>query len=144
MAVTAAPYGVFLTDLLAGVHNITTDTDKVALLTSSYTPDYDTHVSYADVAGKEVTGGGYTAGGIALVNKSVVYNASSNTATVAADPVNWPSLAVTCRFAVIYRSSNTSANSKLIGLIDFGADRVYDAEPFQLSFPSGVVNIGNI
>jgi hypothetical protein len=141
MAVTATPYGQFLQDLLAGVHNVSTDTDKVALLTSAYTPDFDANASFADVSANEVSGSGYTAGGIALANKAIAYNTSTNVVSVNADAVSWTGLAVTTRYAVIYRSSNTNANSKLIGLIDFGADRTYDTETFQLSFPNGVVNV---
>jgi hypothetical protein len=71
----------------------------------------------------------------------IAYNTSTNVVSVNADAVSWTGLAVTTRYAVIYRSSNTNANSKLIGLIDFGADRTYDTETFQLSFPNGVVNV---
>lgn len=139
MAITALPYGVFLTDLGSGVHTFGTDTDKVALLTSSYSPNYTTDTSYANVSANEVTGGGYTAGGVALT--SVTWTGTGNTATLGAAAASWTGLAVTCRYAAVYKSTGTASTSKLIGLLDFGQDRVYDSEPFQLSFPSGVVTI---
>lgn len=139
MAITALPYGVFLTDLGSAVHTFGTDTDKIALLTSSYSPNYQTHVSYADVKANEVTGGGYTSGGNALTG--VTWTGTSNAATLGAAASTWTDLAVTCRFAVVYKLGTSDALSKLIGLLDFGQDRVYDVEPFQLSFPSGVLTV---
>lgn len=141
MAVTATPYGVLLTDLGAAVHDFDSDTDKVALLTSSYTPNLDTHEDFADVNSFEVSGGGYTAGGVTLAGKTWSYNSTDNQATLDADPVDWTDLDVTAHYAVVYRSTGTAGTSKLIGLLDFGEDRVYAVEPFQLSFPSGVVRI---
>lgn len=141
MAITALPYGVYLQDLASGVHTYSSDTDKVALLTSSYTPDYDTHSSYADVVAFEVAGAGYTAGGITLTGKAITYDATGNVATLGASAAAWASLSVTTRYAVFYKSTGTNSTSKLLGLLDFGTDRVYDAEPFQLSFPNGVVTL---
>jgi hypothetical protein len=141
MAITATPYGAFLTDLLTGVHNVVTDTDKVALLTSSYTPNQDTHATFADVSANEVTGTGYTAGGATLTGKSVTYDTIVNVATLVAASVTWAALTVSTRYAVIYRSTGTGSTSRLIGYIDFGAVRTYTAEPFELSFPSGAVAV---
>ena len=140
MAVTATPYATFLTDLLNGVHNLPSDTDKVALLTSAYTPDFANHASYADVVANEVSGTGYTAGGNTLTGKSVSY--ASGTASVAAAQSTWSALTATCRYAVIYKSTGTNSTSKLIGLVDFGADRTYAGDPLELSFPGGAVTIG--
>jgi hypothetical protein len=141
MAITATPYGTFLKDLLGGVHNVVTDTDRVVLLTSSYTPNQDNHATYADVIASEVTGAGYTAGGPVLTGKSVTYDTTANTATLAASSVTWTALTVSTRYAVIYRYTGTNSTSRLIGFIDFGAVRTYTAEPFELSFPSGAVVI---
>lgn len=140
MAITATPYGVFLTDLFAGVHNVTTDTDKVALLTSAYTPDLTNNASYADVIARELVGTGYTAGGNTLTGKSV--SLTAGIAVLAAAPTGWAAVTGTFRYAVIYKSTGTNATSKLIGLIDFGADRTYSAEALQLSFPGGAITVG--
>ncbi len=141
MAVSAQPYGTFLTDLGTGAHNLNTDTDKVALLTPSYVPDLDNHDTLSDVNANELTGTGYTAGGVELPGRALNYAPMNNSATLTADPVSWDSLTGTVRYAVVYRNSTSAANSRLIGLLDFGEDRVFDDEPFQLSFPSGVVTI---
>lgn len=122
MAITATAYTAFLNDLGLGVHNFSADTDKVALLSNSYTPNLAAHAVFADVSPAQVAGAGYTAGGVTLSNKTW------SGGVLNADPVNWASISVTCRYAVIYKSTGP-----LIGLIDFGADRTYSAEPFQLS-----------
>lgn len=141
MAVTATAYGAFYTDLLQGVHNINSDSDKVALLASSYTPNFGTHAAFSDLSTAEVSGAGYTQGGVALTSRAVAYNAATKTMTLSAQPVSWTALTATCRYAVIYKATGTSSTSKLIGLIDFGQDRTYAGEPLQVSFPSGVLTI---
>lgn len=141
MTVTATPYSAFPQDLGAAVHNFSSDTDKVALLANTYTPDFDAHISFADVVSAEITGAGYTAGGIALSGVTWTFDAGARISTLNADPVLWSDLAATTRYAVVYKSTGTDSTSRLIGLFDFGADRTYATEPFQLSFPNGVVRL---
>ena len=136
MAITAQPYGTFYTDLASGVHNFATDTDKVALLTSSYTPDYDSHDAFDDVSSFQL-GTAQT-----ITQAALAFDASTDKTTLTAQPVTWTGLNGTFRYAVVYRNSTTAANSKLIGLIDFGENRAYSNEDFQLTFPSGVLTIG--
>ena len=142
MAITAKPYGEFLKDrLTGGTYSVLTTTIKVALLSNSYTPDLDTHVSYADVIAAEVTGAGYTAGGGTLANKSIAFDTVTDKAALMADPVDWATLTATFRYAVLYRGNTTNATSTLIGLVDFGTDRVYSNEPFQLTATTGFVTL---
>lgn len=139
MAVTSMPYATLLADLGAARHDFIADTDKVALLTNAYTPDLSAHVTFADVNGSEVSGSGYTAGGIALPSKTWSYNGTTGYQILGAGPISWTDLAVTTRYAVVYKDTGSAGTSRLIGLFDFGEDRVYAVEPFQMSFPSGVV-----
>lgn len=56
--------------LLGGSIDLNTDTVKLALVTSSYTPDQVNHDLWADVSANEITGGGttgYTTGGYTLL-----------------------------------------------------------------------------
>ena len=57
-----------------------TDTMKIALTTSSYAYNLDTHETFADVT-NEVTGTGYSAGGATLASKTIVYTAANSWAT---------------------------------------------------------------
>jgi hypothetical protein len=57
-----------------------TDTIKVALTTSTYTPNLDTHDYFDDIT-NEITGTGYTAGGATLASKTITYTAANSWAT---------------------------------------------------------------
>ena len=101
-----------------------TDVIKVALLTSAYTPNQDTHDYFDDVASAEVTGTGYTSGGATLGNKSVTYNAGTNEVVFDGDDTVWASSTITARYAVVYDASPaTNATRPLIGYVDFTSDQ---------------------
>lgn len=104
--------------------DLDTDTIKVMLLTSAYTPNQDTHDYLDDVVGNEVTGTGYTAGGAVLSSKTVTYDAGTNTFKFDAADVTWASSSITARYAVVYDDSGASnATKPLIGYFDFVTDR---------------------
>lgn len=121
MAVTAKLYGSFPAKLANKEIDFDTDTIKVALCTSTYVPNQDTHAYFSDIT-NEVVGTGYTAGGATLASKTVTYTAASNTQTFDAADVAWASSTITARYAVIYESTGTAGTSALIGYVDFGAD----------------------
>lgn len=84
-----------------GVINLFSDTIKLALLTSSYTPDLDNDEVWADISTHEVAAGdGYTAGGAALANKTLTR--STWKTTFDADDVTWAELTKTFRYGVLY------------------------------------------
>lgn len=120
-----------------------TDTIKVALVSSSYTPNQDTHDYWDDVVANEVTGTGYTAGGATLASKTNTYDSATNTTVLdAADPV-WSSSTLTARYAVIYSDAGASNSLKaLLGYIDFGSDQSSTNGNFTVTFDAtGVVRI---
>ncbi len=96
-----------------------TDTIKVALLTSTATPNRGTWQKYSDIT-NEVTGTGYTSGGATLANCAVTVDTTNHYVYLSAANVSWASSTITARYAVIYDSSAT--NSPLIGYVDFGQD----------------------
>lgn len=61
-----------------------TDTIKVMLTTSSYTPNRDTHETKNDIT-NEISGTGYTAGGVTLASKTITYTAADSWATARAN-----------------------------------------------------------
>ncbi len=86
--------------LLTGGIDLDTDTLKVALVTSSYTPSL-AHDEWADVSANEVaTGDGYTTGGVTLSNP-VVTNS-----TIDYNDLTWTALTKTFRYAVCYKSGS--------------------------------------
>lgn len=134
-------YTPFLTKLLnGGGIDLDTDTIKVALLTSAYTPS-KLHSTYADVSGSEVANGnGYATGGATLGSKTVTQDNTNFWATWdAADP-SWPSSIITARYAVFYKSTGTPSTSFLIALVDFGSNLSTNNSDFSVAInASGIL-----
>lgn len=119
---TARLYGKFPVSLMNGKINFSTDTIKVMLCTSSYTPNQDTHQWKSDVT-NEVTGTGYTAGGATISPITVSYDSSTNKASFDGADAAWPTSTITARYAVIYDATpSTDATRPLIGYVDFLGD----------------------
>lgn len=100
-----------------------TDTIKVALATSTYTPSASTHDFFNDIT-NEVTGTGYTAGGATV--GSIAVTESSGTATVDGADVTWSqdgSGFTDARYAILYKDTATASTSPLVGYIDLTTDR---------------------
>ena len=89
----------------------------VALLKPTYVPNPDTHKVWTDVAAQEVTGAGYTAGGVVLTGKGQSYDATANRNNLLAADSQWgPGASFTTAFAVIYDNSGAKP---LWSLVDF-------------------------
>lgn len=112
------------------------DTIKCALLTSSYTPNIDTHDFFDDLT-NEVSGTGYTAGGASLTTKTWTLNTSLDKFVFDADDVSWPTSTITARYAVLYKSTGTASTSPLIMIFDFGGNQSSLASEFKIVWNSG-------
>ena len=120
-----------------------TDNIKVALVSSGYTPNQDTHDYWDDVKANEVSGAGYTAGGQALSGKTVTYDGASNTLILDANDSVWSASTITARYAVIYNDTGATDGQKaLIGYQDFGSDQSSTNGNFTVQWDStGIVRI---
>lgn len=136
-------YGNFLAKALNKEVDWDSDTIKVALLTSSYTPNQDTHDYFDDVSSYEVTGTGYSAGGATLGSKTVSYDSTNNVIVLDAADSTWSSSTITARYAVVYDASGGSAAANaLIGYVDFGSDQSSTNGNFTITWDStGIVRI---
>jgi hypothetical protein len=135
-------YGNFLLKALNKEVDFDSDTIKVALLTSSYTPDQDAHDYFNDVSTYEVTGTGYTSGGATLASKTATYDSATNVIVLDAADVTWSSSTITARYAVVYDSTGTASTSALIGYVDFGSDQSSTNGNFTITWDStGIVRI---
>ena len=141
MPVTALWFGKAFLAMLNKEVDWDTDTIKVALATSAYTPDQDTHDYFNDVT-NEVVGTGYTAGGATLGTKSIGYTAGTNVTKLDAADTVWTSSTLTARYAIVYVSTGTPATSVLLGLLDFGEDKVSSAGDFTIAW--NAAGIGTI
>jgi hypothetical protein len=104
----------FKKELYQGIHDLTTDTLKIAL----YTANADLNeTTTAYTTSGEVTGTGYTAGGVTLTGTTI--NSSGFTAYVDFADVVF-NASVTARCALIY---NSSQSNKSIAVLDFGSDK---------------------
>lgn len=132
MAVTAKVYGKALQAIVNKEVDFDSDTIKVALCTSSYTPNQDTHDYYDDLT-NELTDGSYTAGGETLASKTVTYDSGTNTVTLDCADVTFSALTSTgIRYAVFYGDSGTDSTSPLLCYMDFGANQDVSAQDFIL------------
>lgn len=64
-------YENFLTQAVAGTLDLSSDTLKMTLMGSGYTPDLNADANWSDISADEITGTGYTAGGITLTSVTV-------------------------------------------------------------------------
>lgn len=134
---TTKTYGSLIGKAFNKEVDFDTDTIKVALVSSSYTPNQDVHDYWDDVATYEVSGAGYTTGGATLANKAVTYTTGTNVTKFDGDDVSWASSTITARYAVIYDASPaTNAAKPLIGYVDFGSDQSSSSGTFSIVWDS--------
>lgn len=130
-------YGSFFGKALNKEIDWDSDTIKVGLVGSGYTPNQDTHDYWDDVVANEVTGTGYTAGGAALASKTITYDGSSNVTVLDAADVTWASSTITARYAVIYDDAGaTNSQKALLGYVDFGSDQSSTSGNFTITWDS--------
>ena len=134
MAITTALCNSFKEELLGGVHDLDTDTIKIALIKDTPTGTYNkSTTNYSDVTGDsdEVTGTGYTAGGNTLT--SPVISLDGDTAIVDFADTTWSTATISADGCILY---NSSASNAAIAVIDFGGTVTSTAGDFTVSFPT--------
>lgn len=134
MAITTAICKSFKEELLGGVHDLDTDTLKVALIKETPTGTYDnTTANYSDVTGNsdEATGTGYTAGGQDL--DSVTISLDGTTAIIDIADETFSTVTVSADGCIIY---NSSQGNKAIAVFDFGGTKSSTNGDFTIVFPT--------
>jgi hypothetical protein len=119
----------FKTQLYTGVHNLLTDTLYIALYTAN--ADLNESTTVYTTSG-EVTGTGYTAGGVVLTG--VTLESSGSTAYVNFANVVF-NASVTARCALIY---NVTQGNKSIAVLDFGSDKT--STNFTITMPANTAS----
>lgn len=131
MALTQAVCSSFKKELLEGVHNFSDvggDVFKLALYTGGATLDASTT---AYTTSGEITGVGYTAGGVALTNVGV--SVSGTVAYLDFDDATWTSATLSAAGALIY---NSSQGNKAVAVLNFGGTYSSTSGDFTVSFPA--------
>src|ERR1700757_3578112 len=137
MAVSAHFYDNFFVNLAAKDISLTSDTIKCALVSSSYTPNQATDEYWSTPQAYEISGTGYTTGGITLT--SVTSSLVSGVWTFNAANISWTSATFSANYAVIYDSTpGTAATDPLIGYINFGTTESPSAGTLSISWASGI------
>lgn len=139
-------YNNYYEELGKAFYNETTPTGtvKIALMTTAYTPNADTHAYYSDLTG-ELSGGGYTAGGQAVNNLTITQNNTLNRADIDFDPETFSALtAANVNAVVLYKDTGVTTTSPLIAYFEFaeGAQTVNDGSITVTPPVAGVHTIG--
>lgn len=118
----------------------TTDTIKVALLGSGYSPDLNAQEFWDDVNSNEITGTGYTAGGLTITGATIVDN-DDGTVIIDCDDIEWTGATFTVNYAVVYKDTGSASTSPLIACIDLEGGVTITASPFSIQVPpTGLIN----
>lgn len=124
-------YNSCIDDMARGAIDFDTDSFKVMLVTSTYTPNKDTHDKRDDVT-NEVSGTGYTAGGVASVC-TVTKDTANDKVTLSFAAVSWATATITARGAVYYKSrGGASSADELVAYVDFNGDVSSTGATFSL------------
>jgi len=151
--VTFDANGIFYTDSSSYIYNsakkeisdgtIDLDADTFyIMITNGYTPNIDTHSKRSDVTG-EVSGPGYTAGGVALTGTSVTVDNSDDEGVFDADDVTIPNCSIAGDGAVIYkRRGGLASADELVTYIPFGSTITSSNSNFKITWAAeGIINL---
>lgn len=131
MAITSAVCTSFKSEVMQGLHNFTTSTGnafKCALYTSSATLGAST-TAYS--ATNEISGTGYSAGGVTLTN--VTPTTSGTTGFTDFADAQWTSATFTANGCLTYNSTNSN---RAVFVIAFGGDVSVTSGTFTIQWPT--------
>ncbi len=136
MAGTWHWYGNGLLNVLKGAIDLDTDSFKLMLTTSTYTPNQDTDDFRNDVTNEVAASGTYAAGGGACT-VSLAYDAASNEVRVTLSDVAFTGATITARTAVLYKSrGGASSADELVGYCTESGDVTSTAGTFTVDNPA--------
>jgi hypothetical protein len=134
MAITTAMCTSFKQELLGGVHDLDTDSIKLALIKATPSGTYGAATTnYSDVTGNsdEASGTNYSAGGQVLDGATI--SVSGTTAIVDFTDEVFADVTVSTDGCIIY---NASQGNKAIAVIDFGGTVSATAGDLTVEFPT--------
>lgn len=118
--------------------NLEAEDTKIAMITNSATPNFDTHDFWNDLSGNEVSGSGYSAGGVALTSTEITV--SSGTLVYDAADSSWTSSTISSARAAVQQCA--AVGNELVVLVNFGADYATTNGTFTIQWnASGIFTI---
>jgi len=131
MAIVQTQTTIFKQNLLSGVENFTSTSPyvyKIALYNGNASLD-NTTLAYTTT--NEVTGTGYTAGGLVLTPSVISSDNTNNTAYVSFNNVTWSPASFVTSGALIYNSTTNAA----VFILNFGSVKTA-TNTFTITFPT--------
>lgn len=99
-------YGAAMENIAKALHDLDSGTYVLTLHGTGYTPNTNTHSTWADVSGSQMTGTGYTAGGKTL---TMSVTRSGGVTTVDADDQTWTTVTLSAaKYGVVTRRAGGS------------------------------------
>jgi len=126
-------YNSCINDVANGDIDFGSDTFYAMLVTSTYTPNKDTHTKRSDVT-NEVSGTGYTADG-KVTAATVTLDTANDRVDITFADVTWATSTITARAAVVYKHRGGLASAdNLVAYCDFGSNISTTGGTFTLDF----------
>lgn len=136
---SAVKYNIFVEDLGRKVHNLDSDTLRIALTNTA--PNVATHTVLADIT-EIVDGNGYTSGSSGAV-ASNDYTGTAGTAALTGSDVVFTASGgsfAAARYAVLY--NDTSTSDSLIQYWDYGSSfTLLTGETFTVDFSTNILTL---
>jgi hypothetical protein len=132
MAIQQGITNSFKQEMIQAGQNLATDTLKMALYTAFSDIGQLTTV-YTTT--NEVTGSGYTAGGVVMTGVTINTQTTgpyAGTVYVDFNNVSWPGAGFTARGALIY---NVTRSNKSVAVLDFGSDKIFSSVNNTVTMP---------
>ncbi len=115
-------YNSAIDEMARGDIDFDTNTFKAMLVTSSYTPNKDTHGFRDDVTNEAPATGNYVAGG-ETSTVTVTKDTANDKVTIQFGAVTWSSSTITARGCVYYKARGGAASGdEIVAYNDFGSD----------------------
>jgi hypothetical protein len=134
MAIQQGLTNSFKQEMLQAGQNIVTDTLYMALYTA-FSDIGSLTTEYVSTDPSEVTGTGYTAGGVEVTGAVLTTQTTgpnAGTVYVNFDNVSWPGANFTARGALIY---NVTQGNKSVAVLDFGSDKTFSSVNNTVAMP---------
>lgn len=133
-------YNSFWEDLGKGDIDLLVDTFKLVLVTSSYTPNKDTHNRADDITNEVANGNGYTTGGVTIV-PTVTVDTANDRIVYTFPAASWATSTITAAGAVLHKDRGGAASAdELVFWNDFGGNVSSTNATFSVSAATITIN----